>query len=113
MMIEGSGSLPHSTGSGSGRPENMWIRNTDLNTVFYSSPLLHILLVVADVAVVLFPAVLGVPRAEVGEDLEGDLLQGWKKPGFKKKTSPMVYFFLFIFFFFFFFWFFLFICPEV
>jgi hypothetical protein len=55
---------------GSGR-----IRNTDLNTILYS-PLLHLLLVVADVAVVLLPAVLGVLRAEVGKNLEGDLLQG-------------------------------------
>jgi hypothetical protein len=28
MMIEGSGSIPLTSGSGSGRPKNMWIRNT-------------------------------------------------------------------------------------
>ncbi len=37
MMIEGSGSIPLTSGSGSTRPKNMWIRNTalqyfDLNT---------------------------------------------------------------------------------
>jgi hypothetical protein len=32
MMIEGSGSIPLTSGSGSGRPKNMWIRirNTGL-----------------------------------------------------------------------------------
>jgi hypothetical protein len=75
-----------------------------LNSIL--SPLHNLLLlVVADVAVVLFPAVLGFPRAEVGEDLEGDLLQGWKKPGFFKKTSP-VGFFVFLCFFVFFLFFF-------
>jgi hypothetical protein len=28
MTIEGSGSIPLTSGSGSGRPKNMWIRNT-------------------------------------------------------------------------------------
>jgi hypothetical protein len=34
MMIEGSGSIPLTSGSGSGRPKNMWIRirNTDKNS---------------------------------------------------------------------------------
>jgi hypothetical protein len=29
MMIEGSGSIPLTKGSGSGRPKNMWIRNSE------------------------------------------------------------------------------------
>jgi hypothetical protein len=35
-MIEGSGSIPLTNGSGSGRPRNMWIRiqNTDLPKMF-------------------------------------------------------------------------------
>jgi len=28
MMIEGSGSIPLTSGSGSERPKNVWIRNT-------------------------------------------------------------------------------------
>jgi hypothetical protein len=33
MLIEGSGSIPLTGGSGSGRPKNMWIRNR--NTAWY------------------------------------------------------------------------------
>jgi hypothetical protein len=32
MMIEGSGSIPLTSGSGSGRPKNMWIRIRIRNT---------------------------------------------------------------------------------
>jgi hypothetical protein len=40
MMIEGSGSIPLTNGSGSGRPKNMWIRwirirNTDYLSYFF------------------------------------------------------------------------------
>jgi hypothetical protein len=34
MMIEGSGSIPLTSGSGSGRPENMWIQIRIRNTNF-------------------------------------------------------------------------------
>ncbi len=42
MMIEGFGSIPltNGSGSGSGRPKNMWIRNTAWTTV--SLPILYI-----------------------------------------------------------------------
>jgi hypothetical protein len=38
MMIEGSGpgSMPLTSGSGSGRPKNMWIRIRLRNTVIYN-----------------------------------------------------------------------------
>jgi hypothetical protein len=34
MMIEGSGSIPLTSGSGSGRPKNMWIRWIRIRNTF-------------------------------------------------------------------------------